>query len=131
VIEYKKYSRGISCDNVCVLEDGRPIGADEIVKLLNSKTRTIKFLMDIKLGDGNKLVTSIHNYDEKWAGFCVSDSNFNNLNIGEITETEAKTDNDLNAFMRIRTANPASLNVIIDICQQAKQKLFDMNKKLK
>jgi len=71
----------------------------------------------IELGHGDKIVTDIHNKDEGWAGFAISDGE---CEVGEAFETDAKTDIEMGAKFRIITKNPKSLDVIIAACERAK-----------
>ncbi len=80
-------------------------------------------MTDIELGFGNKIISDIHNHEEGWAGFCVSHGN---CPVGEEIYA-GKTDIELGAFLRIRTSNPDSLDVIIEACERAKSSLANMN----
>lgn len=78
-------------------------------------------MLEIELGHGDKLVSDI--YDEKngkWAGIAMCDGN---CPVGEFINTGAKMVADLNPHVVIRTANPDSLDVIIQACERAKEKL--------
>ncbi len=74
----------------------------------------------IELGYGDKLVTDIHNLEEKWAGFCISDGV---CPVGETIDTGCKEDYELDPEIRIITKNPKSLDAIIKSCIRAKLKL--------
>lgn len=72
---------------------------------------------DIVLGDGKTLVSDIHNADEGWAGICFSTGG---QGVGVDTDhPEGTTDNDIEAFARIRADNPESLRVVIAALNRA------------
>jgi len=83
---------------------------------------------DIELGSGDKTVSDIYNIEEGWVGFCIAEHIGDKLAIGENVPLPAnsKTDNDINAFLRIRTTNSAALDVIIETCIKAKARLEAM-----
>ncbi|OED34088.1 hypothetical protein AB832_08275 [Flavobacteriaceae bacterium (ex Bugula neritina AB1)] len=69
----------------------------------------------IELGNGDKVVTDIHNSKQKWAGFCISDYD------SKLCEV-INADND---FKLIAT-NTQSLDSIIAACERAKIQLEKM-----
>lgn len=75
-------------------------------------------MLEIILGYGDKIVSNIHDDESgEWVGIAISDGD---CPVGEFTEIEAKTVNELNPLMVIKTANMASLDVIISACERAK-----------
>jgi hypothetical protein len=77
-------------------------------------------MMQIELGHGDKLVTDTHNFEEGWAGFCISDGD---CAVGETIDMRVETDLELKPELRIITKNPKSLDVIIAACERAKKYL--------
>lgn len=77
--------------------------------------------VEVVLGHGDKLVRDVSNSDDGWAGFCISHGE---CQVGHKIKA-GETDNDLGAFLRIRTHNPDSLDVIIAACERAKMKLAE------
>lgn len=73
-------------------------------------------MQTIELGHGDTLITDIFNKDEGWAGICLSDGR---CEVGEFADTDAKTDEELGAYLRIITSNQRSLEVIIEACKRA------------
>ena len=78
-------------------------------------------MLEIKLGNGDKLVTDI--YDDingEWAGIAISDGT---TPVGDFAETGADRVSDLEPELTITTSNPLSLDVIIQACERAKKHL--------
>lgn len=81
--------------------------------------------LDIELGRGAILVSTIVNRDLGWAGICFSDAVIP-VEVGEILEVpDGTTDNSLDAFARIITNNVASLDVVIESLIRARVQLLD------
>ena len=92
---------------------------------MNAKPKQNPNLFDIELGNGDKIISDLYNEKAGWGGFCISNGK---CSVGEIIETGAETDNDLEAFLRIRTTNPESLDVIIAACERAKARMIPKQK---
>lgn len=73
--------------------------------------------LDVVLGNQDKIISDIHNDEEGWAGFCISNTD---CPIGEVFETDAKTDIELNAFVRIVSTKVESLDALIAAIEKAK-----------
>ena len=80
-------------------------------------------LADIEMGHGNLVISDIHNADEGWVGVAFTDDN---CPVGEYFDTDAETDNEMGAFMRIRTSNRKSIQVLIYALLRADEILAGM-----
>ncbi len=79
-------------------------------------------MIEIELGNGDKIVSDI--YDDvngDWSGIAISDGD---CEVGEYFNTDAKTVDELNPIIVIRTRNVKSLDVIIQSCERAKSRLI-------
>ncbi len=73
--------------------------------------------IEVELGKGDKLVSDIHNKEEGWGGIVI---HYGSAEVGEIVDTGAEIDEELDVICRIITGNPKSLDVIIAACERAK-----------
>jgi len=80
-------------------------------------------MLNIILGYGDKLVSNIHDDENgEWVGIAISDGD---CPVGDFADIEAKTVNELKPLVVIKTANMASLDVIIAACERAKAKFSE------
>ena len=79
-------------------------------------------MLEIELGNGDKLISDIYANNGEWVGISISDA-VSPTAVGEDVITDAKTVEGLKPNVTIKTSNPASLDVLIWACERAKNRL--------